>query len=250
MTYISSGIVVQFASIPIRLHIVHTHWRRFLEKKYSAFLSDETPKHTITVTIRKTPTNFRYQRSLSMDRVYVQNNCRKFKLFNTSLKIIFATYLARHDGIIYHASCVQKHGKGYIFIGPSGSGKSTILKMFSDHQSFGDDSAIVRYEDGNFFLYSSPFYEKNRIPKIRSKVPIKGIYFLYKSPKNSLRPTESAHLKLFQHIWLHKLHSFAKADRVFLQKQLWLFSHEIATQIPVFDLFFTKHPNCLELIEI
>ena len=56
-------------------------------------------------------------------------------------------YLARHSGILIHASGIEINQKGYIFAGRSGAGKTTIAMQFLARHYAGllsDDRVILR----------------------------------------------------------------------------------------------------------
>ena len=82
-----------------------------------------------------------------------------------------------------HGSAVSIDNKAYIFTGPSGAGKSTIMKMLnSKHPALADDSVIIKWEKGEYYLYQTPMIEKESwVHKQSKKYPIGGIFFLNKS---------------------------------------------------------------------
>lgn len=103
------------------------------------------------------------------------------------LQIIFRTIiqslLTKHKGLLLHASAVLSNQKAHIFLGKSGAGKSTTMKTLSKVCApLADDMLIIKKEGKNFYLYQTPFVEKNHITsKISDHYEIGGFYFLKKT---------------------------------------------------------------------
>ena len=77
----------------------------------------------------------------------------------------FYARLLQYDGMLLHASCVEKDGKAYLFSAKSGTGKSTHthlwLRAFPDSRIINDDKPAVRRMDGTFYACGTPFSGKN-----------------------------------------------------------------------------------------
>ena len=103
------------------------------------------------------------------------------------------------EGLMLHASAVELKGKAYLFSGACGVGKSTHTSLwkvaFGDAaQVFNDDKPALRYEDGRWFAYGTPWCGKDGINQ-NKKVPLAGICFLKQAENNTicrLTPQESA----------------------------------------------------------
>lgn len=84
--------------------------------------------------------------------------------------------LTFRQGIIFHSSAVAIDGKAYLFTAPSGTGKSTHARLW--RETFGekvvyinDDKPIIRYIDGGFYVYGTPWNGKHRLDtNARAKV--------------------------------------------------------------------------------
>ncbi len=89
------------------------------------------------------------------------------------LKIVCSTLLTMSGGGIFHAACVSRCGRGYVFAGPHGAGKTTIANAIAAAGSadvLDDENAAVRREpDGAYYLYPVPAWaasgNKNRVPR-------------------------------------------------------------------------------------
>ncbi len=94
--------------------------------------------------------------------------------------IIYANWLAKTNDIILHAAGISKEGRGYCFVGASGSGKSTLaahLNTMPDIQVLGEDQVVLRYLDGQFWIFGTPWHEN---PEMCTSdwAPLERIFFL------------------------------------------------------------------------
>jgi hypothetical protein len=105
-------------------------------------------------------------------------------------QIILMYYLARHGGILIHASGIEINEKGYIFAGRSGAGKTTIAEQFIARrysELLSDDRVIIRETDDTFRVFGTPWPGKGGISQ-NLNVPLAGIFFLHHSKDNYIEP--------------------------------------------------------------
>ncbi len=99
--------------------------------------------------------------------------------------------LLNYDGMMLHASAVVMDGKAYLFCAPCGTGKSTHTSLWQ--QVFGpdrakilnDDKPAVRFMDGKFYAYGTPWSGKHDI-SINARFPLAGICILSQGPENKI----------------------------------------------------------------
>lgn len=103
----------------------------------------------------------------------------------------FYRQLLGFDGFYLHASAVALDGKAYLFSGPSGMGKSTHTRLWQ--QVFGeraivfnDDKPALRYIDGQWYAYGTPWCGKDGINQ-NMCLPLAGICFLQQAGENRIR---------------------------------------------------------------
>lgn len=104
----------------------------------------------------------------------------------------FYHQLLKHDGMLLHASAVVKDGYAYLFSAPCGTGKSTHtglwLKVFgNDAYILNDDKPALRFEDGAWYAYGTPWSGKHDI-SANVRVPVAGICFLHRAQENTIVP--------------------------------------------------------------
>ena len=104
----------------------------------------------------------------------------------------FYNTLLRHSGFLLHSSAVVVDGKAYLFSAASGTGKSTHTQLWLD--TFGDraymlndDKPAIRYEDGAWYAYGTPWSGKYDI-STNARVPLAGICFLKRGEVNEIKP--------------------------------------------------------------
>lgn len=99
--------------------------------------------------------------------------------------------LLDYDGMMLHASAVVLDGKAYCFSAHSGTGKSTHtslwLEHFADRNPFiiNDDKPAIRFIDGSFYVYGTPFSGKHDISR-NTRAPLQALCFIERSSENSI----------------------------------------------------------------
>lgn len=101
----------------------------------------------------------------------------------------FYKSLLAHDGLMLHASCVEKDGFAYLFSAKSGTGKSTHthlwLQAFSDSRILNDDKPALRKIDGRYFACGTPFSGKFD-ESVNAQVPVRALVFLERAAENKI----------------------------------------------------------------
>lgn len=83
-------------------------------------------------------------------------------------RVICEYLLENKQGIIFHSSAVAVGDNAYLFAAPSGTGKSTHARywkeLLGDKLYFvNDDKPIIRYVDGEFYVYGTPWNGKHHL---------------------------------------------------------------------------------------
>lgn len=98
--------------------------------------------------------------------------------------------LSFRQGIIFHSSAVAVDGKAYLFTAPSGTGKSTHARLWREMLGdkvvyINDDKPIIRYVDGDFYVYGTPWNGKHRLDT-NARAKIAAICEIKQSKVNSI----------------------------------------------------------------
>mgnify|MGYP003455959333 CR=1 FL=1 len=107
----------------------------------------------------------------------------------------FYTEIVKFGGVMLHASCVQYENYAYLFSANSGTGKSTHthlwLKKFPGAEILNDDKPAIRYVDGKFYAFGTPWSGKFD-ESINAKTEIAGITFLSRGENNEIERVEGS----------------------------------------------------------
>ena len=102
---------------------------------------------------------------------------------NALLEDILHVLLTKNNGFEIHASSILINDKVYLFLGKSGAGKSTISTFLSSrYKLLSDDMVIVRKYNSKYFVFQTPFFERNTsIMKSSGRYPIEKVFFIEKN---------------------------------------------------------------------
>ena len=159
--------------------------------------------------------------------------------------IQFCVRIMDHDGLYLHSSAIELDGRAYLFSGPSGVGKSTHTRLwqslYPDARVFNDDKPALRYLDGRWFAYGTPWCGKDGI-NINCKVPVAGICFLKQGQENAIRRLSS--VEAVARILSQTTRRFRTEARLDL-----LLGHveRLIEQIPVYELTNLPEPDAARL---
>ena len=113
---------------------------------------------------------------------------------NTSLMIQYTFATAGLGTLLLHASVTRFEGRGNLFFGVSGTGKSTHSRLWHEFvpgsDLMNDDNPVIRLEDGQFFVYGSPWSGKT-ICYRNVVAPVNALVRLEQYPENRITRLES-----------------------------------------------------------
>ena len=126
----------------------------------------------------------------------------------------FYGHLLRFSGLLLHASALEYEGKAYLFSGPSGVGKSTHTRFWQQTfgeaaQIFNDDKPALRFLDGCWYAYGTPWCGKDGIHQ-NKKVPLAGICFLKQAKENAIRRMTAP--EAVSHIYSQTMYALRKPE--------------------------------------
>jgi hypothetical protein len=114
--------------------------------------------------------------------------------YGPTLELLLIHYLARQRGMIMHASGIDDHGRGMLFVGESGAGKSTLSNLWHQQNGaaiFSDDRIILREKEGEYWMHGTPWHGEARFVSPRS-VKLEHICFLQHDHSNAVRSLNRA----------------------------------------------------------
>ena len=112
----------------------------------------------------------------------------EFALSN-SMMILYTFCTTALQTLMVHASVIAHGGGGYMFLGRSGTGKSTHSRLWLNHIEdtylLNDDNPVVRFIDGQAYIYGTPWSGKTPCYK-NEHMPLKGVVRLSQAPYNKI----------------------------------------------------------------
>ncbi len=141
---------------------------------------EEQPAFTAVITSE----DIQYEKSLAPE--YPEDYLESLVLFRKLCDYV----LSEADGIIFHSSAIMVDGEAYLFTAPSGTGKSTHARLWREVLGeraimINDDKPIIRYIDGEFYVYGTPWNGKHRLDT-NTKAKIKAICKIYQAEENTI----------------------------------------------------------------
>ncbi len=109
-------------------------------------------------------------------------------LYNV-LDRVFRLAIVFNSGFVFHASSVAHSGYGLAFSALSGVGKSTHTGLWLKHREgsyiINDDAPALRFIDGNWYIYGTPWAGTTGI-NTNVCLPLKSLVFLERSTDNHI----------------------------------------------------------------
>ena len=158
----------------------------------------------------------------------------------------FYNALLHYSGLYIHASAIELSGKAYLFSGVSGMGKSTHTRLWQSTfgesaRVFNDDKPALRYLDGIWYAYGTPWCGKDGI-NINMKAPLAGICFLKQASENKIRRLSAP--EAIQKLLPQTLRRFKDgANTLLLMEHL----DNLIQRIPMFELENRPEPEAARL---
>jgi len=159
---------------------------------------------------------------------------------------LFSNWLAETGDIILHASGVRIDKLGYAFIGTSGAGKSTLAAILAENEAvevLGEDQVILRYLDGQFLIFGTPWHENQAMCSPRG-VPLRHLFFLDRSLTpgvSKIEPIEGV-TKILQTAVI----PFYRSD---LMPTILDRLAQLSEQVPFFSLSYQLGQDPIQLIQ-
>lgn len=106
------------------------------------------------------------------------------------------TQILNYNAFLLHSSAVVLDGQAYAFTAPSGTGKSTHtslwLRHFGHDRAFiiNDDKPIVRFINGEYIIYGTPWSGKTNTNK-NASAPLKAVCFVHRAESNLIKRTSA-----------------------------------------------------------
>jgi len=104
------------------------------------------------------------------------------------LRVLLSMLLLPQRGFLLHAATVARDGRASVFTGRSAAGKSTIAALSPTGSVLTDEISLLRFVDGQWYAYGTPFWGEFRAEGRNRRVPVAGIYGLVQSADGRAEP--------------------------------------------------------------
>ncbi len=197
----------------------------------------------LIATFNKNHTEGHIYKGENYIKIFKKGSLASLLCFPTD-QILFAQLLADRGGIILHGSGLIFKEKGYLFVGHSDAGKTTLVKIFNHHAKIlNDDRMIVRKENGQFYLYGTPWHGDLSVVA-SDRVPLKAIFFLNQAEENRIERTEG--LEAFRRLYGCTI--MALVTEIWTQNALDI-CRVLSRKVPCYHLYFNKSEGVISTIE-
>ena len=163
--------------------------------------------------------------------------------FDSLLRMLFSWILLDRSGFLLHAATVVRNGRAYVFTGCSGAGKSTLASLAPEGSVLTDEISLLRFEEGAWRAYGTPFWGEFRAGDVNSSAPVAGIFRLLQAPENRVAPLRRG--ELLRALLPNVL--FFSAQPAANGRLLEILSG-VAEEIPGYDLEFRKDRTVWEVL--
>jgi hypothetical protein len=159
------------------------------------------------------------------------------------LRILMSWVLLPHFGFLLHAATVIRSGRAYVCTGRSGAGKSTVASLSPAGSVLTDEISLLRWEDGEWRAYGTPFWGEFRAEGRNTSAPLAGIFRLNQAMENEVKPLRTA--EVLRTLLPNTLFFSAGRDD---HGRLLEILGGAASDIPGYDLAFRKDPDFWEVV--
>jgi hypothetical protein len=102
--------------------------------------------------------------------------------------VLLSWKLAGRHGFLLHAATVVRDGKAYVLHGQVRRRKSTVASLSPAGTVLTDEISLLRFENGEWRAYGTPFWGEFRAAGSNSSAPVRGVFRLVQAPENCVTP--------------------------------------------------------------
>jgi len=262
---VDQQVIIDIGGMPVLVRNDSPEFLHMLEKRYSGFINPEAradfeldvdlvPPGRITgeedVAVRYTHGRWIIERGdlraewdPGSRRGRIVQSANPYSI-DTALRIIHSLTLAAEGGLLIHAASAVRNGRAFLFAGVSGAGKTTISRLAPpDAMLLTDEISYVRRNGTDYVAHGTPFAGELAEPGENIRVPLAGLYFLAKGPRNKVEPLKSSEAarRLLENVLF-----FAKDPE--LVALVFESACELVHNVPVHQLTFYPDQRIWELI--
>lgn len=187
---------ISIGRVPLSLLISGPQLREQALSRYREFAADSDAglpvvlrnDHQSKARLARHDPNFSYvldDASMLLDSFGAEfHGVRHEYALDSLLRILLTMVLLPRRGFLLHAATVVRDGRAYVFTGRSGAGKSTVASLSPTGTVLTDEISLLRFTDGCWQAYGTPFWGEFRAAGQNEHYPIAGIYTLVQATED------------------------------------------------------------------
>jgi hypothetical protein len=187
---------ISIGHLPLSLFIPQEGLQERARQRYQAFATESPegfPIHLCSSNLKERHLS-KFSYALDIASLELGSSGAEFRGvrqeydLDSLLRILLTAVLLPQRGFLLHAASVVRDGRAYIFAGRSGAGKSTVASLSPAGTVLTDEISLLRYLDGCWQAFGTPFWGEFRAAGVNRHFPIAGIYFLTQDRQDRFEP--------------------------------------------------------------
>ncbi|MFC1804983.1 hypothetical protein ACFLZ3_04065 [Candidatus Omnitrophota bacterium] len=166
------------------------------------------------------------------------------------IQVLLINYFALHKkGIFVHGAGLKDiNGSGLVFAGKSGAGKSTTARIwhrFSRAMILNDDRIILRRQNGEYFIYSSPWHGdfSDYLCSAKGRAPLQRLFFIRHAPDNHARRITQK--EAFRQLYPALFPTFWDKQKL---ENIVSFCQQLINRVPCYALGFRNNQKVISFV--
>ncbi|MGH9714371.1 MAG: hypothetical protein ACRD5M_13825 [Candidatus Acidiferrales bacterium] len=242
---------ISIGQVGLSLHIAEEHLQQYAAKRYQEFAAESTESLLVYLRSEDSSRHPHGEFSYHLDDASLElhstgadfHGVRHEYALDSLLRILLTAVLLPRHGFLLHAASVVRNGRAYIFAGRSGAGKSTVASLSPAGTVLTDEISLLRYSDGCWQAYGTPFWGEFRAAGMNRRYPIAGIYFLTQDRQDRFEPLSAKEILRALLPCVLFFTSEKRANEALLSTLL-----EIVERVPGYRLHFRRSPDFWSVI--
>lgn len=187
---------IAIGQVPLTFHFDEDELRQRAGRRYTRFRASQVDGLPVFLASGRGPALGSAEFVYTLDDASVSLNSaaahfrgvRHEYALDSLIRVLLSVLLLPRRGFLLHAATVVREGRGYVFTGRSGAGKSTVASLSPPGSVLTDEISLLRFSDGEWHAYGTPFWGEFRAEGSNRQVPLAGIYSLVQAPEDRVEP--------------------------------------------------------------
>jgi hypothetical protein len=242
---------ISIGQVPLSLFIPRADLQKHAVKRYREFAEESLASLPVVLRPRNARRRVQCKFSYKLDDASLDlgasgaefHGVRHEYALDSLLRILLSAVLLPGRGFLLHAASVVRDGRAYVFVGRSGAGKSTVASLSPEGSVLTDEISLLRYLDGRWQAFGTPFWGEFRAAGMNRHFPIAGIYFLRQDRHDRFEPLSAKQIVRALLPCVLFFSSDRRANEVLLCTLL-----DLVARVPAYRLHFRRSTDFWRVI--